>query len=129
MSAFWCNTSEAGISMQYNSKPGLVRRRRRSMDRASTFAKQRHPRLIRSIIYRCFGLSITQVQSLLLETSHCFDYLAQIITCAMDTTIEPAINDPNVFLGSGFPRQCRDFNALKEFLNANRVFNATGMLT
>ena len=62
------------------------------------------------------------------HAAHCFDYLAQSITCAVDTTVEPAIDDSNGFLGSGFPRQCRDFDALKQFLEENRVFNATGFL-
>ncbi|RYP52810.1 hypothetical protein DL768_002059 [Monosporascus sp. mg162] len=62
------------------------------------------------------------------HAAHCFDYLVQSITCSADSTVEPAEDDPNGFLGSGFPRQCRDFDALKEFVERKRVFNATGFL-
>ncbi|KAI0376692.1 hypothetical protein F5Y04DRAFT_285635 [Hypomontagnella monticulosa] len=63
-----------------------------------------------------------------IHAAHCFDYLAQSITCAADSTIEPAENDMNGFLGSGFPRQCRDFEVVKNYVERWRVFNATGFL-
>jgi hypothetical protein len=63
-----------------------------------------------------------------MHVAHCIDYLAQSITCSVDTTVEPAEDDPNGFLGSGFPRQCRDFDALKSYVEEHRVFNATGFL-
>ncbi|KAI1114930.1 hypothetical protein F5Y14DRAFT_450550 [Nemania sp. NC0429] len=60
---------------------------------------------------------------------HCFDYLEQTITCASDGTVEPAEGDgPDGFLGSGFPRQCRDFETVKDYVERWRVFNATGFL-
>ncbi|KAI1124345.1 hypothetical protein F5Y10DRAFT_31464 [Nemania abortiva] len=62
------------------------------------------------------------------HASHCFDYLEQTITCASDSTVEPGEDDPNGFLGSGFPRQCRDFEAVKSYVEKWRVFNATGFL-
>ncbi|KAI0546957.1 hypothetical protein F4679DRAFT_555928 [Xylaria curta] len=62
------------------------------------------------------------------HASHCFDYLKQTITCASDSTVEPKEDDPNSFLGSGFPRQCRDFEAVKDYVEKWRVFNATGFL-
>ncbi|OTB08904.1 hypothetical protein M426DRAFT_262347 [Hypoxylon sp. CI-4A] len=61
------------------------------------------------------------------HVAHCFDYLVQSITCAADSTVEPA-EHTNGFLGSGFPRQCRDFGALKEFVGERRAFNASGFL-
>ncbi|CAJ2512977.1 Uu.00g010960.m01.CDS01 [Anthostomella pinea] len=63
-----------------------------------------------------------------IHAAHCFDYLEQSITCAADSTVEPAEDDANGFLGSGFPRQCRDFEALKDYVERWRVFNATGFL-
>lgn len=63
-----------------------------------------------------------------IHASHCFDYLEQSITCAADSTVEPGEDDPNGFLGSGFPRQCRDFQAIKGYVEKWRVFNATGFL-
>ncbi|GAP83927.1 hypothetical protein SAMD00023353_0603060 [Rosellinia necatrix] len=63
-----------------------------------------------------------------IHASHCFDYLEQSITCAADSTVEPGEDDPNGFLGSGFPRQCRDFEAVKAYVEKWRVFNATGFL-
>ncbi|KAI0540092.1 hypothetical protein GGR58DRAFT_462323 [Xylaria digitata] len=62
------------------------------------------------------------------HAAHCFDYLQQSITCAADSTVEPGEDDPNGFLGSGFPRQCRDFEAVKKYVEKWRVFNATGFL-
>jgi hypothetical protein len=61
-----------------------------------------------------------------IHAAHCFDYLEQSITCAADSTVEPGENDPNGFLGSGFSRQCRDFEAVKAYVEKWRVFNATG---
>ncbi|KAJ8128842.1 hypothetical protein O1611_g4791 [Lasiodiplodia mahajangana] len=52
----------------------------------------------------------------------------QSITCAADSTVEPGEGDPNGFLGSGFARQCRDFEAVKTYVEKWRVFNATGFL-
>ncbi|KAI0907490.1 hypothetical protein F4823DRAFT_553520 [Ustulina deusta] len=63
-----------------------------------------------------------------IHAAHCFDYLEQSITCAADSTVEPGEDDPNGFLGSGFSRQCRDFEAVKEYVEKWRVFNATGFL-
>ncbi|KAJ9227410.1 hypothetical protein DTO271D3_1420 [Paecilomyces variotii] len=60
--------------------------------------------------------------------SHCFDYLQQSITCAADTTIEPAEGKMNAHLGSGVTRQCRNFEQLKDFVAERRAFNATGFL-
>lgn len=60
--------------------------------------------------------------------AHCFDYLQQGLTCSADTTIEPAIDEANVFIGSGFLRECRDFEALQGFVEDRRVFDATGFL-
>ncbi|PWY80817.1 hypothetical protein BO94DRAFT_470824 [Aspergillus sclerotioniger CBS 115572] len=63
-----------------------------------------------------------------IHVPHCFDYLRQGITCSADTTVEPAVDEENGFLGSGFPRQCVDFEALKEYVEERRIFNATGFL-
>ncbi|PYI02709.1 hypothetical protein BO78DRAFT_422273 [Aspergillus sclerotiicarbonarius CBS 121057] len=63
-----------------------------------------------------------------IHVPHCFDYLRQGITCSADTTVEPAVDEENGFLGSGFPRQCVDFDALKEYVEERRIFNASGFL-
>ncbi|KAI1079498.1 hypothetical protein F5B20DRAFT_543764 [Whalleya microplaca] len=62
------------------------------------------------------------------HAAHCFDYLLQSLTCSADSTVEPAIGREHEFLGSGFQRQCRDFNTLKKFVEEWRVFNASGFL-
>ncbi|KAI1810429.1 hypothetical protein GGS20DRAFT_567584 [Poronia punctata] len=62
------------------------------------------------------------------HVAHCFDYLQQGLTCSADTTVESAAGNENGFLGSGFGRQCNDFDALKDFVEERRVFNATGFL-
>lgn len=66
------------------------------------------------------------------HVAHCFDYLLQGLTCAADTAIEPAVPDDDgsehEFLGSGVSRQCRDFEALKAFVEERRVFDASGFL-
>ncbi|KAI1737126.1 hypothetical protein F4680DRAFT_429462 [Xylaria scruposa] len=65
-----------------------------------------------------------------IHAAHCFEYLTQTITCSVDTTVEPYEADEKTdgFLGSGFPRVCRDFDALKQYVEDHRVFNATGFL-
>ncbi|KAI1382421.1 hypothetical protein F4677DRAFT_401878 [Hypoxylon crocopeplum] len=62
------------------------------------------------------------------HAAHCFDYLEQSLTCSVDSTVEPAEENSDGFLGSGFPRQCRDYDALKEFVEQRKVFNASGFL-
>ncbi|KAI0397926.1 hypothetical protein F5Y17DRAFT_254923 [Xylariaceae sp. FL0594] len=64
------------------------------------------------------------------HAAHCFDYLTQSITCAVDSTVEPYEGNAKAdgFLGSGFPRRCRSFDALKQYVDDYRVFNATGFL-
>ncbi|KAI1504899.1 hypothetical protein F5X99DRAFT_405536 [Biscogniauxia marginata] len=62
------------------------------------------------------------------HVAHCFDYLRQGLTCSVDTTVEPAVDEEHGFLGSGFQRQCRDFDTLKKFVAERRVFNASGFL-
>lgn len=60
--------------------------------------------------------------------AHCFDYLQQGLTCSADTTVEPAVSQDHEFIGAGIWRRCRDFEALKAFVEARRAFNATGFL-
>lgn len=60
--------------------------------------------------------------------AHCFDYLQQGLTCSADTTVEPAVDKVHGFIGSGLKRQCADFEALKQFVEDRRVFNASGFL-
>ncbi|KAJ5928275.1 hypothetical protein N7466_007231 [Penicillium verhagenii] len=62
------------------------------------------------------------------HVAHCFDYLQQGITCSADTTVEPAVDEQGGFLGTGFKRQCRDFEYLKEFVAERRIFDKTGFL-
>ena len=60
--------------------------------------------------------------------AHCFDYLHLGLTCSVDSTIERAVDHEHGFIGSGFGRKCRDFEELKDFVEARRVSNATGFL-
>ncbi|KAJ5729937.1 uncharacterized protein N7483_004445 [Penicillium malachiteum] len=62
------------------------------------------------------------------HVAHCFDYLQQGLTCSADTTVEPAVDEERGFLGTGFKRQCRDFEGLKEFVTEGRNFDKTGFL-
>lgn len=62
------------------------------------------------------------------HVAHCFDYLRQSILCCADSSIEPAVDAVNGFLGAGFPRQCRDFEELKAWAEERRVFGAHGFL-
>ncbi|KAL2037577.1 hypothetical protein N7G274_009690 [Stereocaulon virgatum] len=62
------------------------------------------------------------------HVAHCFDYLRQGISCSADSTIEPAVDTVNGFLGAGFPRQCRDFGELQDWAKDHRVFDAHGFL-
>ena len=63
-----------------------------------------------------------------IHVAHCFDYLQQGLTCSADSTIEEAIDEEHGFLGSGFQRECHDFEALKAFVQERRVFDASGFL-
>ncbi|CAD6588940.1 MAG: hypothetical protein ASARMPREDX12_003543 [Alectoria sarmentosa] len=62
------------------------------------------------------------------HVAHCFDYLRQGILCSADSSIEPAVDTVNGFLGAGFPRQCRDFKELKDWAEEHRAFDAHGFL-
>lgn len=62
------------------------------------------------------------------HVAHCFDYLRQGILCSADSTIEPAVDSVNGFLGGGFPRHCRNFLQLKDWAEEHRAFEAHGFL-
>ncbi|KAJ5822852.1 hypothetical protein N7447_005192 [Penicillium robsamsonii] len=62
------------------------------------------------------------------HVAHCFDYLAQAITCSADSTLEPAVDTEHGFLGAGFARRCWDFEYLKSVAENRRAFNASGFL-
>ncbi|KAK3176694.1 hypothetical protein OEA41_008019 [Lepraria neglecta] len=62
------------------------------------------------------------------HVAHCFDYLRQGILCSADSSIEPAVDTVNGFLGAGFPRQCRDFEELKDWAEDHRALDAHGFL-
>ena len=69
-----------------------------------------------------FGLDRTH------HANHCFEYLRQSIMCSADSSLEPAAGVERVFLGWGFQRQCRNFEALKEWAEAWRAFELQGFL-
>jgi hypothetical protein len=48
--------------------------------------------------------------------------------CSADSSIEPAVDTTNGFLGAGFPRQCRDFSELRFWAEEHRAFDAHGFL-
>lgn len=62
------------------------------------------------------------------HVAHCFDYIRQGILCSADSTIEPAVDTVNGFLGAGFPRICRNFEELKGWAEDHRAFDAQGFL-
>ncbi|KIW66172.1 hypothetical protein PV04_08373 [Phialophora macrospora] len=50
--------------------------------------------------------------------NHCIDYLRQSIMCAGDVTLEPILPEVNN-QGRAIKHQCRDFDAVQEFVNAH----------
>ena len=48
--------------------------------------------------------------------------------CSADSSIEPAVDTVNGFLGSGFQRKCRDFSELRIWAEKRRAFEAHGFL-
>ncbi|KAL8658825.1 MAG: hypothetical protein Q9226_000758 [Calogaya cf. arnoldii] len=62
------------------------------------------------------------------HVKHCFEYLRQSLLCAADSTLEPAKEVENGFLGWGFTRQCRDVGQLKNWAEEWRAFEAYGFL-
>ncbi|EPE31734.1 hypothetical protein GLAREA_12490 [Glarea lozoyensis ATCC 20868] len=52
---------------------------------------------------------------------HCFEYLRNAIMCSADSSLEPFEVPDNGFPGMGFPRQCRDYEKLKEWAEKWRV--------
>lgn len=60
---------------------------------------------------------------------HCFDYLRQTIMCFGDTTLEwlpPPPNDTGS-TGWGFEHTCRDYNAISEWVEDNRLKTTHGI--
>ncbi|KAJ5528727.1 hypothetical protein N7527_002120 [Penicillium freii] len=60
---------------------------------------------------------------------HCFDYLRQAIMCFGDTTLEwlpPPPNDTGS-TGWGFEHTCRDYNAISEWVEDNRLKTTHGI--
>lgn len=48
--------------------------------------------------------------------------------CSADSTVEPAENHEDIFLGWGFERQCRNFDDLKDWAEKSRAFEGHGFL-
>lgn len=48
--------------------------------------------------------------------------------CSADPTLEPTENAETGFLGWGFQRQCRDYDALKEWAEDWKAFEMRGFL-
>lgn len=57
------------------------------------------------------------------HVSHCLEYLRQSIMCSADSTLEPAEDRVERFLGGGLQRECRDFGALKSWAEEWRAFD------
>lgn len=55
--------------------------------------------------------------------THCWDYLRQAIMCHGDTTLEWLAAPPNDegSTGWGYRHQCRDYNAIFDWAEQNRV--------
>lgn len=65
------------------------------------------------------------------HAAHCFEYLRQSLMCSADSTLEPAAvssSAKNGLLGWGFRRQCHDYDALKDWAETWRAFDAHGFL-
>jgi hypothetical protein len=52
------------------------------------------------------------------HTLHCIDYLRQALICQADTTLVSTGKD--LEFGHSAPRQCRDFDALGDWVSARR---------
>ncbi|KAK5996529.1 Oxidase ustYa [Cladobotryum mycophilum] len=61
--------------------------------------------------------------------THCFDYLRQTIMCFGDTTLEwlPAPPNDTGSTGWGFEHTCRDFKAISEWAEENRLKTTFGI--
>ena len=60
------------------------------------------------------------------HASHCFDYLRQSLLCSADSSLEPAEASMDGFFGWGFRRECRDYDALRDWATMFRVFEGHG---
>jgi hypothetical protein len=59
------------------------------------------------------------------QLDRCFDYLRQALMCAGDTTLEHAVVINETVIGDtdgwGIEHRCRDWNAIFNFANNNRI--------
>ncbi|CAD6567421.1 MAG: hypothetical protein ASARMPREDX12_005823 [Alectoria sarmentosa] len=62
------------------------------------------------------------------HAAHCFEYLRQALICSADSSIEPAGERVQGFLGWGFQRQCRDYGALMAWAEKWRAFSGHGFI-
>lgn len=62
------------------------------------------------------------------HAAHCFEYLRQSIMCNADASLEPFKAADSGFPGMGFRRQCRDYEALKDYAEKWRVLEAEGFI-
>ena len=62
------------------------------------------------------------------HAAHCFEYLRQALMCSADSSIEPAGERVQGFLGWGFQRQCRDYAKLVTWAEEWRAFDGHGFI-
>ena len=62
------------------------------------------------------------------HVEHCFEYLRQALMCSADSSLEPFEVKGAGFPGMGFPRQCKDYAALKKYAEQHRVMDAQGFV-
>jgi Mycotoxin biosynthesis protein UstYa len=59
------------------------------------------------------------------QLDRCFDYFRQALVCAGDTTLEHAVVINETVIGDtdgwGIEHRCRDWNAIFNFANNNRI--------
>lgn len=60
--------------------------------------------------------------------NHCWDYLRQNIMCAADVTLEWHRWNEKVETGWGYEHQCKDWDALTEWVLERRTSNNWGLL-
>ncbi|KAM0795546.1 hypothetical protein BDR22DRAFT_894084 [Usnea florida] len=62
------------------------------------------------------------------HAAHCFEYLRQALMCSADSSVEPAGERVQGFLGWGFKRQCRDYDGLMAWAEKWRAFDGHGFI-
>ncbi|EIW81717.1 hypothetical protein CONPUDRAFT_143436 [Coniophora puteana RWD-64-598 SS2] len=80
--------------------------------------------------YTCTGKSRNKLDLAMKHSTHCFDYVAQLLLCNADATLEPILAEKVVHhssavpawasAGAGVIHRCRDWTQVRRFVETNR---------